>query len=99
MFLRRNEPGKALDDFSAALSLKPDYIPVLLSRARLRISMGNIPAARADLDSIDELAAKQADVRYEMASTYERAGLLPAAIAQLDLWLASHPTIAGPSSR
>ena len=90
VLLRRNEPGKALDDFGATLSLKPDYIPALLSRARLRISMGNIPAARADLDSIDELAAKQADVRYEMASTYERAGLLPAAIAQLDLWLASH---------
>jgi tetratricopeptide (TPR) repeat protein/predicted aspartyl protease len=90
VFWRNKEPKKALDDFSAALALKPDYIPALLSRAQLRINMRNVPEARADLESIDQIAAKQADVRYEMAMAYERAGLLPAAIAQFDLWIASH---------
>jgi tetratricopeptide (TPR) repeat protein len=52
--------------------------------------MRNVPEARADLEAIDHLAAKQADVRYEIAFAYDRAGLLPAAIAQLDLWIASH---------
>lgn len=90
VLLRSSEPKKAFDDFNAALQLKPDYIAALLSRAQLRISMRNIPEARADLAAIDHLAPKQADVRYEVASAYDRAGLLPAAIAQLDLWIASH---------
>jgi tetratricopeptide (TPR) repeat protein len=90
VFWRRKEAKKALDDFSAALALKPDHIPALLSRAQLRIGMRNIPEARADLESIDQIAAKQSDVRYEMAMAYERAGLLPAAIVQFDLWIASH---------
>jgi tetratricopeptide (TPR) repeat protein/predicted aspartyl protease len=90
VLLRRREPKKALDDFNAALELKPDYIPALLSRAQLRINMRNVPEARADLEVIDHLAAKQADVRYEIASAYDGAGLMPAVIAQLDLWIASH---------
>jgi tetratricopeptide (TPR) repeat protein/predicted aspartyl protease len=90
VLLRRREPKKALDDFNAALELRSDFIPALLSRAQLRINMRNVPKARADLEAIDHLAAKQADVRYEMALAYDRAGLLPAAIAQLDLWIASH---------
>jgi len=90
VLLRKREPKKALDDFNAALELRPDFISALLSRAQLRINMRNVPEARADLEAIDHLAAKQADVRYEIAFAYDRAGLLPAAIAQLDLWIASH---------
>jgi tetratricopeptide (TPR) repeat protein len=90
VLLRTKEPLKALNDFNAALELKPEYIPALLSRAQLRINMRNIPEARADLEAIDHLAAKQSDVRYEVGLAYARAGLLPAAIAQFDLWIASH---------
>ncbi len=90
VFLRSNDAKRALDDFNAALALKPDDIAALLSRAFLRINLGNIPGARVDLESIDQLAAKQADVRYEMALAYARAGELPAAIAQLDWWIGSH---------
>jgi tetratricopeptide (TPR) repeat protein/predicted aspartyl protease len=90
VLLRRNEPKKALDDFSAALELKPDYIPALLSRAQLRISMRNVPEARADLEVVDRIAAKQADVRFAMAVDYLHADLLPPAIAQFDIWIAAH---------
>ena len=90
VLLRRKEPKKALDDFNAALELRPDFIPALLTRARLRISMRNVPEARADLDAVDRIAAKQADERYELAFDYLHADLLPPAIAQYDLWIAAH---------
>lgn len=90
VLLRKNEPKKALDDFNAALQLKPDYIPALLSRAQLQINMRSIPEARADIDAVDRIAAKQADVRFELAFDYLRAGLLPSAIAQFDFWIAAH---------
>jgi tetratricopeptide (TPR) repeat protein/predicted aspartyl protease len=90
VLLRRNEPRKALDDFNAALELKPDYIPALLSRARLRINLRNISEARTDLDAVDRIAAKQSDVRFELALDYLRAGLPPPTIAQFDIWIAAH---------
>jgi tetratricopeptide (TPR) repeat protein len=90
VFLRRNDPKKALDDFSAALQLKPDFIPALLSRARLRLNTRNYSDARADLDAVDRIAAKQADVRFGLAFDYMRAELMPPAIAQFDIWIGAH---------
>jgi tetratricopeptide (TPR) repeat protein len=87
----RKEYEKAAADFGRALQLNPDFVPALMSRAELRIDMRNIPEARTDLEAVDRVAAKQADIRYEMAQDYERADLLPLAIAQLDLWIGSHP--------
>ena len=90
VFLRRNDAKKALDDLSAALQLRPDFIPALLSRGQLRINMRNVPEARADLEAVDRIAAKQADVRFELAFDYLHADLLPPAIAQFDIWIAAH---------
>ena len=90
VLLRRKEPKKALDDFNAALELRPDLIAALLSRAQLRINMRNVPEARADLDAVDRIAAKQADVRFGMAFDYLHADLLAPAIAQYDMWIAAH---------
>jgi len=87
---RRNELKKALDDFNAALKLRPDFIPALLSRAQLRINMRNIPEARADLEAVDRVAAKQADVHFGLAFDYMRAELMPSAIAQFDIWITAH---------
>ena len=39
-----------------------------MSRAELRIDMRNVPEARADLEAVDRIAAKQADIRYAMAA-------------------------------
>ena len=89
IFLRRKEQKKALDDFSAALALRPDFIAALMDRAQLRINMRNIPEARVDLDAVDRIAAKQADVRLGLAFGYMNADS-PAAIAQYDLWIAAH---------
>jgi tetratricopeptide (TPR) repeat protein/predicted aspartyl protease len=90
VLLRRKEPKKALDDFSAALELRPDFIPALLGRAQLRINLRSIPEARADLDAVDRIAAKQSDVRFGLAFDYLHADLLQPAIAQYDIWIAAH---------
>jgi tetratricopeptide (TPR) repeat protein/predicted aspartyl protease len=90
VLLRRKEPKKALEDFNAALELRPDFIPALLSRAQSLIKMRNVPEARADLDAVDRIAAKQADVRFDLAFDYLHADLLPPAIAQYDIWIAAH---------
>lgn len=42
------------------------------------------------MDVVDKIAAKQSEVRFEMAMLYERANLMPSALAQLDLWIPSH---------
>jgi tetratricopeptide (TPR) repeat protein/predicted aspartyl protease len=90
VLLRTRELQKALADFNAALALKPDHIPALLSRARLQINTRNLPEARADLDAVDRLAAKQADVRFELAFDYLHADLPEPAIVQYGIWIAAH---------
>jgi tetratricopeptide (TPR) repeat protein len=90
VYWRNKDPEKAIADFNRVVELKPDHVPALMSRAQLRINAKNIPEARADLDAIDKIAAKPAEVRYEMAFAYERANLLPSAIAQFDLWIPAH---------
>jgi tetratricopeptide (TPR) repeat protein len=49
-----------------------------------------VPAALADLDAADRNAAAQADIRLTLAQLYTRAGELPSAIHQYDLWIAAH---------
>jgi tetratricopeptide (TPR) repeat protein len=81
-------PDLALQSFSKTLELKPDDVPALLARAQLRFK--NPRLAEADLDAIDRIADSQDDDRLEVGLTYEAIGVLPAAIHQYDLWIASH---------
>jgi tetratricopeptide (TPR) repeat protein/predicted aspartyl protease len=90
VYWRSKNPEKAMDDFNRVLQLKPDHVPALMSRAQLRINVKDNSEARADLDAVQRLAAKQADVRFELAFAYQRAQFLPAAITQFDLWISSH---------
>jgi tetratricopeptide (TPR) repeat protein len=48
-------------------------------------------AAITDLESVDRLAPKQADLRFALAQVYERIDHLAEAIRQYGLWLDSHP--------
>ncbi len=77
-------------DFGQALKLKPDDIPSLLSRAALRVRSNDHGGAVADLDVAQQAASKQSDARLEIGDLYLRAGQLEGAIAQYDLWVASH---------
>ena len=80
----------AASDFDRALALEADDLSSLAARARLRLDKGDVGGATADLDAADRAAPKEADIRLFLAHGYEIAERLPAAIAQLDLWLAAH---------
>jgi tetratricopeptide (TPR) repeat protein/predicted aspartyl protease len=87
VYAQKGDADNALADFDRTVELKPDHVPGLMNRAELRFRAKNIGGAREDLDAVDKIAAKQADVRYELGLAYERFNLLPSAIAQFDLWI------------
>lgn len=83
---------QALEDFGQAIRLKADDVPALMARAEIR-ARRNEPtgAISADLDAADHAAPKQADMRLELGALYQRVRNYPAAIAQCDDWINSHP--------
>lgn len=86
-----NQPSLALVDFDQALRLKPDYLGPLLARAEVYLHSGDKAAAAADLDTAAQVAPTQSELRLEIASDDLDADRFAAAIAQYDLWTASHP--------
>jgi tetratricopeptide (TPR) repeat protein len=90
VYWSNRQPDLALTDFDQALKLKPDDLEALMARARLRLSGGDAAAAGPDLDAVDRLAAKQADLRLALGEYYGASGQMARAIAQYDLWIAAH---------
>jgi tetratricopeptide (TPR) repeat protein len=82
--------GLAEADLSRALELKPDALFALEARARLRLRVHDIAGAAADLEAADRAAPPGADIRLFLARAYQSADLLPASIAQFDLWIPAH---------
>ncbi|HUN28052.1 MAG TPA: tetratricopeptide repeat protein [Steroidobacteraceae bacterium] len=89
--LGNGQPFLAMTDFNQTLELKPDDLPALIARARLRVTGRDASGARADLDAADGLAAKQSDDRLEMGVLYLRSRLYAPAVKEFDLWIQSHP--------
>jgi tetratricopeptide (TPR) repeat protein len=87
--LHRNDAGAA--DIETALKLNPEYADAYFVRAQFRLSNHATADAVSDLNSVDRLAAKQAAIRYGLASLYSAANEPQSAIRQLDLWVAHHP--------
>ena len=90
VYVNTDKPQLAMKDFDRALELKPGYVLALLNRAELRIKAKDFAGARTDLDAVDQYAAKQADIRFELAQDYIAADLPALAIAQFDAWMISH---------
>jgi tetratricopeptide (TPR) repeat protein len=90
VYLNTDKPEPALKDFDRAVELNPGYVLALLDRAELRIKGKDFAGARADLDAVDHRAAKQADIRYELAQDYIAADQPALAVAQFDVWLISN---------
>jgi tetratricopeptide (TPR) repeat protein len=86
-----NRPDLALADFDRALRLKPDYLGPRLARAEMHLKTGDKAAAAADLENAAQVASAQSELRLEIASDDVEADRFGAAIAQYDLWTASHP--------
>jgi tetratricopeptide (TPR) repeat protein len=86
--LRQPEP--ASNDLDRALTLKPDYVEALVTRAEYRRSKRDTVAALADLDTADRVATKEADVRLTLAMLYGGLDHPTQVITQADLWIAVH---------
>src|SRR5258708_20701374 len=71
--------------------LKQDFLPAYIPRAEIKLAKKDTPGAIADLEAVDRLAPKQADLRFMLAELYERMDRLPAAIEQFSLWIQNHP--------
>jgi tetratricopeptide (TPR) repeat protein/predicted aspartyl protease len=81
----------ALKDYDHVLLLKQDFLPAYIPRAEIKLAKKDEPAAIADLETVDRLAPKQADLRLMLGELYERIDRLPAAIEQFSLWMQNHP--------
>ncbi len=81
----------ALADYDHAISLKQDFLPAYLPRAELKLAKQDTAAAISDLDAVDRLAPKQADLRLMLAELDQRLDRLPEAIEQYTSWIQNHP--------
>jgi tetratricopeptide (TPR) repeat protein len=81
----------ALADYDHVLALKQDYLPAYIPRAEIKLAKHDNPGAIADLEAVDRLAPKQADLRYGLAELDVRMDRLAAAIEQYSLWIQNHP--------
>jgi tetratricopeptide (TPR) repeat protein/predicted aspartyl protease len=86
-----NQADLALADYDRVLMLKQDFLPAYIPRAEIKLAKQDTPGAIADLEAVDKLAPKQADLRLMLAELYERMDRLPAAIEQFSLWMQYHP--------
>ncbi|HEY2634489.1 MAG TPA: aspartyl protease family protein [Steroidobacteraceae bacterium] len=90
-FWASGQADLALKDYDHVLLLKQDFLPAYIPRAEIKLARKDTPAAIADLETVDRLAPKQADLRFMLGELYERIDRLPEAIGQLSLWMQYHP--------
>jgi tetratricopeptide (TPR) repeat protein/predicted aspartyl protease len=86
-----NRPDEALQDFTHAITLRPDHVPALMARAQLRLERHD-PAASIspDLEAADRAAPKEAEVRLDLGDAYLRVRDYEAAAAEYNHWIDSH---------
>jgi tetratricopeptide (TPR) repeat protein/predicted aspartyl protease len=91
IYRQSGQAALALADLDHVLTLNQDFLRAYLPRAEIRLHEKNLDGAIADLDAVDRLAPKQADIRFVLAERYEAVNRFSQAIAQYDLWIRSHP--------
>jgi tetratricopeptide (TPR) repeat protein/predicted aspartyl protease len=91
IYRQSGQADLAAADLDHALTLNQDFLRAYMPRAEIRLHEKNVEGAIADLDAVDRLAPKQADLRYVLAERYEAVNRFSRAIAQYDLWIRSHP--------
>ncbi|MGH7057653.1 MAG: aspartyl protease family protein [Acetobacteraceae bacterium] len=89
-YWRNRNPRLALADFNDALKLAPADYAAHLARAELQLPRLHA-GIEGDLDAVDRLAPREADLRLQLARVYGSIGRYKAAAHQLDLWIQYHP--------
>jgi tetratricopeptide (TPR) repeat protein len=91
IYRQSGQAALALADLDHVLTLNQDFLRAYMPRAEIRLHDRNVEGAVSDLDAVDRLAPKQADLRFELAERYEAVNRFSQAIAQYDLWIQNHP--------
>ena len=91
IYRQSGQAALATADLDRVLTLNQDFLQAYLPRAEIRLRDKNLEGAIADLDAVDRLAPKQADIRFVLAERYEAADRFSQAIPQYDLWIKNHP--------
>jgi tetratricopeptide (TPR) repeat protein/predicted aspartyl protease len=86
-----SRPDEALQDFTHAITLRPNHVPALMARAELRLERHD-PAASIspDLEAADRAAPKEAEVRLDLGDLYLQVRDYDAAAAEYNRWIDSH---------
>lgn len=91
IYRQNGQAPLAMADLDRVLALNRDFLRAYMPRAELRFSDKNGDGALADLDAVDRLAPKQADLRFALAEHYAGVNRFSQSIAQYDLWIQNHP--------
>jgi len=89
-YAENNQGDLAAADMDRAIELNPDHLAARVARAQWRLAHKDNAGATADLGAADRAAAKEADIRFYMARSYETMDLLTESEAQFDLWIPAH---------
>jgi len=87
----------ALEDFDAAIKLRPDDVEAHAARANLLLTRYNAGRTsvkaeiESDLDTLSRLVRPASNVRLALATEYNKLGHYSTAIDQVDEWLSHHP--------
>lgn len=92
--LERSDERRALADYDTALRLDAAQPEIRFARARLRLEHAAAGPERAaavrELTMVDTQLPSDADLRESLASLYAMLGMPGRALAQWDLWIATH---------
>lgn len=89
--LANRQRDAALGDLAESIRLAPADPDARIARARLTVSGTASAEGLADVKVADHALAPSSERRLAVASLYDRLDVPEAAIANYDLWLASHP--------
>lgn len=81
----------AIERFEQVLQREPANVTALINLAAAHGALGHLDKAIGILTQALQLDATKRDLHYNLAALYARKGLVPNAMAELELELAMHP--------
>jgi tetratricopeptide (TPR) repeat protein len=97
--LRADQPGEALEDFDAALTLAPNLADAWHWRAQAHARAGDAAAAARDLQEALRLEPRHWPALLSLSALQEERGDAAAALRSLEAALAIHPKLRGGQER
>jgi tetratricopeptide (TPR) repeat protein len=89
-YLNTRQPQLARADLDHLLTLRPGNAPALVERARLHLQVHEQSAAIADIDAAAHNVPQQDVLHLQIGQLYQQVNMLGQAIAEYDMWIASH---------